>query len=766
MDAEPSAQNPPAKIALPQLWGGVECTVNRVGDCFHDQIERSGHRARLDDLDRFADLGITALRYPILWEKHDGAQCDWSWTDACMERLQKLRIEPLIGLVHHGSGPPHTSLLDPDFSEGLAAHAHRVAQRYPWTRYYNPVNEPLTTARFSCLYGHWYPHRTEVHSFARAVINQCAAVKAAMSAIRSVNPNAQLVQTEDVGKTYSTRELEYQAAFENERRWFSFDLLSGRFAPGHALWDYIVGCGIDEKELQEFRVQPCRPDIFGINYYVVGERFLDQRLERYPQRTHGGNGRHTYADLAAVRVSEAGISGARGILAEAWERYRAPLAITEAHLACTREEQMRWLMDIWHAGRSLRADGADVRAITLWALLGAYDWHCLLTRREDHYEPGAFDLRAPCPRRTGIAATAQSLVRDGDCSHPVLDGQGWWRRPIRFSHPVAQVSGQREIERAAAASFSRPRRGRPRPLLITGATGTLGQAFRRLCDLRGLAYRLVSRAEMDIADGASVRRMLHAVRPWAVVNTAGYVRVDQAELEPQTCFRENTHAAGVLAAACRERDLPLLTYSSDLVFDGSKAQAIETDPVHPLGVYGMSKAQAERLVLQELARSLIVRSCCFFGPWDEYNIVTTTLQKIRAGETVPAICDAALSPTYLPDLVNASLDLLIDGECGMWHLANSGETTWAAFLRRSAEMGGADPDLIVPMPLESFGFRAQRPRASVLASGRGQLLPHWEAALGRYFEDRATHERQQQRALPKGRRAEPATPRVRRASGC
>src|SRR5205814_33206 len=125
----------------------------------------------------------------------------------------ELGIRPIVGLVHHGSGPRHTSLLDPRFPDEVAAFARAVAARYPWVQSYTPVNEPLTTARFSALYGQWYPHRRDGLAFARALLTQCRAVALAMQAIRTVNPAARLVQTEDLGKVYSTPALTYQAEF-------------------------------------------------------------------------------------------------------------------------------------------------------------------------------------------------------------------------------------------------------------------------------------------------------------------------------------------------------------------------------------------------------------------------------------------------------------------------------------------------------------------------------------------------------------------------
>jgi len=184
---------------LPEWWAGVECTVNRVGDDYSDQLERSGHAIRLKDLERLAGLGVRRLRYPILWERTapvDLKTLAWSWPDERMKQLRRLGLQPIVGLVHHGSGPRYTSLLDPEFPEKLAQYAAAVAQRYPWVTEYTPVNEPLTTARFSCLYGHWYPHEHDPLLFAKAFLAQCRGTVLSMRAIRAINSAA--------GRTFAT----------------------------------------------------------------------------------------------------------------------------------------------------------------------------------------------------------------------------------------------------------------------------------------------------------------------------------------------------------------------------------------------------------------------------------------------------------------------------------------------------------------------------------------------------------------------------------
>lgn len=733
----------PLQLPPLELWAGVECTVNRVGNEYFDQLERNGHAKRLDDLDLFAELGIRTMRYPMLWERiapNGLEQVDWSWADERLSHLQRLGIRPIVGLIHHGSGPRHTSLIDPAFAEGLTKFAQAFALRYPWVESYTPLNEPLTTARFSGLYGHWYPHGRDDLTFIRALLTQCRAISLSMAAIREVNLKAQLVQTEDLGKTFSTPLLAYQAELENERRWLSFDLLCGRVNRDHSMWKYLRDLGISGSELEVFLDNPCPPDVMGINHYVTSDRFLDQRLERYPVSSHGGNGRHKYADVEAVRVCAEGSTGTYVLLKEAWERYGLPIAVTEAHLGGTREEQLRWLQEVWDAAQNLRTEGIDVRAVTAWSLLGAYDWNSLVTRATGHYESGVFDLRpafgsiasASHPRPTALAQMLRDLAQGKSHNHPVLDVPGWWHRSLRLLYPPVSCAAE------ATNSTRSIKKGKSvRAIAITGATGTLGTAFARLCEVRGISYRLLSRQEMDITDPASVDAIFTALRPWAVINTAGYVRVDDAEREPDTCRRVNADGATILAQICQKHGVALLTFSSDLVFDGASVSPyLESNPVAPLNVYGQSKAEAEVRVLEACPSALVIRTSAFFGPWDEYNFLTVALRTLAAGKTFVAAQDAVVSPTYVPDLVHASLDLLIDGECGLWHLANSSAVTWADMAHLGAKQADLDVTRIHAVSTQALNLVALRPTYSVLSSERGILLPPLENAISRYFQER------------------------------
>lgn len=280
-----------------------------------------------------------------------------------------------------------------------------------------------------------------------------------------------------------------------------------------------------------------------------------------------------------------------------------------------------------------------------------------------------------------------------------------------------------------------------RPVLITGATGTLGRAFERLCVERHLACLVTTRAELDITSSSSTARTLDRLEPWLVINTAGYVRVDEAEGDRDRCHRENAIGPENLAAACATRDVSLVTFSSDLVFDGEKREPYdEEDAPAPLGVYGQSKHEGEQRVLDRHPGALVVRTSAFFGPWDEHNFVTRSLRALAEGREVRVPAEMVVSPTYVPDLVHATLDLAIDGEAGLWHLANVGSTTWGGLARSAALAEGHAPERVTEVPVEKLGWSARRPTFSALGSVRGHLLPTLEDALRRYHHVRKQEE--------------------------
>ena len=713
-----------------ELWGGAECTVNRTENGFFDQSRATGHDERDDDIDRLASLRLAALRFPLLWERvapDDPEQRDWRWSDARLAALSRHGIRPIAGLVHHGSGPRYTSLLDPGFAPGLAAHAAAAARRYPWISEWTPVNEPLTTARFSALYGLWYPHARDERLFWTALVNQIEGVQLAMAEIRKVIPRARLVQTEDLGRTWATARMAQQAAFDNTRRWMTWDLLCGRVVPGHALWERLSGFGLGE-HLRRLADAPCPPDIIGVNHYLTSDRFLDHRTAAYPAEVVGGNGREAYADVAAVRALDPAPRGLEMALRDAWERYRLPLAVTEVHNGCTREEQLRWTAQAWTTCQSLRGQGIDVRAMTAWALFGNRGWNTLLTE-EGLYEPGAWDVRPEPPRETslgGLLRRLGSAQPDTDASSlpEAVTGAGWWERPLRLHHdPAPRAAPLRDHRRAP----ERPRTAAP--IVILGATGTLGRAFARACHLRNLPCRLISRRELDLARPDLMIEALRALGPWAVINAAGWVRVDEAEGDPQGCMAANAAGAIALAQACDDLALPCISFSSDLVFGADAAEwFVEGDRPAPINVYGRSKSAMEAGVLDLGGRHMVVRTAAFFSPDDVHNFAVHALSRLRGGQPFQA-AGCVVSPTYVPDLCHSVLDLLIDGESGLWHLSNGGAVSWAEFAQRIAFACDLDASLVEQVSGADLGWTAPRPDRCALASERGSPMPSLDAAI-------------------------------------
>lgn len=716
---------------LPEVWGGIECTVNRVGDTYFEQLERLGHIDRPGDLELFAELGIKAIRYPVLWERvapHGLDDADWDWTDRQLDRLRELAIRPIIGLVHHGSGPSDTSLTDPDFPKRLAVFADAVARRYPWLHDYTPVNEPLTTARFSALYGHWYPHYRDDRNFASALLNQARAVVLAMRAIRSVAPEARLIQTDDLGRTYSSPALQYQADFENERRWVTYDLLTGSLTEERPMWHWLRRAGVAAADLQWFLDNPCPPDILGFNTYLSSERYLDDRVEKYPCDKPGTNGTHTYVDILAARVLPESVTGTRGLLNEAWDRYGLPLAITEVHNGGDREEQLRWLDEVWRGAVAARQDGADVRAVTVWALLGLFDWPNLVTRQDNVYEPGVFDVRGLVPRPTAIARMVADLATKGEHRHPVLDIPGWWRRPDRFWYESDAMQGRPGPEALEQSPGTRS----TCPVLVYGQRNELRLAIQEALASRVIPFVVVESHGERSPNLDRIRSAIRQIRPWAMIDAGveHWYRW-QAPGSVQLSRMTSPHLA-VLATVCADHAVPLLSFSSDLVFDGHQSGPyLEDDVVLPVDDIGRSQAMSEIEAMRIHASTLIVRTGPMFGApdsqvstgneWDERNAFASA-QVVDSDEVV--------TPAHREDIVHAALDLLVDGERGIWHLSHGTSMSWEELNRAllgTGQDGGSDR-----LPPDARGRQIESDLPSrALQSEHGHLLPQLSLTIDR-----------------------------------
>ena len=162
--------------------------------------------------------------------------------------------------------------------------------------------------------------------------------------------------------------------------------------------------------------------------------------------------------------------------------------------------------------------------------------------------------------------------------------------------------------------------------------------------------------------------------------------------------------------------------------------------MNPINIYGKSKAAAERLIGNENPDALIVRTSAFFGPWDEHNFIRQVHKQLSQSGRFRVPRDIYVSPTYVPDLVNATLDLLIDDEKGIWHLANNGEVSWAELALWTAHEFNLNRSGIDIVDHHQMNFVAPRPLYSVLRSEKANLLPSLDNALERYFQQSNLYE--------------------------
>ena len=451
-------------------------------------------------------------------------------------------------------------------------------------------------------------------------------------------------------------------------------------------------------------------------------------MENYPPHTHGRNIRDEYADVEAIRVDADAFAGPEVLLTELWEKYKIPIAITEVHLHCHRDEQMRWFNYMWNTATELKKKQVDIRAVTSWAMLGSFGWNKLLTQPHGDYEAGVFDVRSGKLRPLAMTELLKQIANHQTYNHPVLNRRGWWQRNIRILYPSPRTK--------KSSTIVNKHDDKTKPLLIIGKTGTLGKAFARICEIRNIHYRLLGRNEIDISNEKKVAETIAALKPWAVINAAGYVRVDDAETNLENCFSSNSRGPAYLAKYCSENNTRLLNFSSDLVFDGNKKEPyVESDKVCPLNMYGRSKVIAEQNVLRFFPGALIIRTSAFFGPWDDYNFISMLIKSLAGNTAFDVINDVTISPTYVPDLANTSLDLLLDNEQGIWHIANDGEITWAELAKKVAEKLNLNTELIHAKPLREFSLAAERPVYSVLKSDKGIKLPSLNDALERFYAE-------------------------------
>jgi dTDP-4-dehydrorhamnose reductase len=272
-------------------------------------------------------------------------------------------------------------------------------------------------------------------------------------------------------------------------------------------------------------------------------------------------------------------------------------------------------------------------------------------------------------------------------------------------------------------------------ILITGADGQLGHELQRV--LRRHTLVLGIWPEFDLLKPES-RSVIVAARPDVVIHTAAFTDVEGAEREPDLAMTVNGEGTGRIAGAAAETGARLIYVSTDYVFDGTKGIPYEeTDPPHPLNVYGRSKLEGERQALAMCPDTVVVRTSWLYGMQGK-NFVKTIIQLAKELSELRVVADQRGSPTHAGDLAVAIAGLLNLDVRGVVHATGSGDCTWHEFASSIVSLTGRSIP-VRPITTKESGTAVKRPRYSVLANrvlaGLGITLPPWQDALDRFIHE-------------------------------
>jgi dTDP-4-dehydrorhamnose reductase len=279
--------------------------------------------------------------------------------------------------------------------------------------------------------------------------------------------------------------------------------------------------------------------------------------------------------------------------------------------------------------------------------------------------------------------------------------------------------------------------------LVIGAAGQLGAATVAWLNSRrdsreGLEVVALTRAEVDLANGRAVRDAVLGVKPGVILNCAAYNNVDGAEDDASTALDVNAFAPRVLAEAAEETGATLVHYSTDFVFDGKASQPYtEADPARPQSVYGSSKLLGEWFAAHA-PRHYVLRVESLFGGSYVRSSIDRIIASISNGEDTRVFVDRVVTPSYVEDVVSATLGLIEGGaRYGLYHCVNSGETTWYGLAEEIARLLDR-PASLVPVHVADVKMRAQRPQYCALSNRKlaeaGIPMPSWQDSLARYLK--------------------------------
>jgi dTDP-4-dehydrorhamnose reductase len=289
-------------------------------------------------------------------------------------------------------------------------------------------------------------------------------------------------------------------------------------------------------------------------------------------------------------------------------------------------------------------------------------------------------------------------------------------------------------------------------IAVTGAYGQLGG---ELCRMLGPLAEPLDIDTLNLCDGPAVLERMLAIQPAAIINCAAYTQVDKAENEPEKCRAVNATAVGHVAAAAAKLDCPMVQISTDYVFGAvvkNPRPYREDDPCQPQGVYARTKFEGESEAAKH-SKHLIVRTCGLYARASDAKAVNFVKTMLRLGATRPelrVVDDQHCTPTYVPHLARAILALLgVDrsnanpqnlspASWGVYHVTNTGATTWKEFAEEIFRVAGLSV-VVHPITTDEYNAPAARPSYSVLDTSAyhrlgGPAMPDWRAALKEYFE--------------------------------
>ena len=273
-------------------------------------------------------------------------------------------------------------------------------------------------------------------------------------------------------------------------------------------------------------------------------------------------------------------------------------------------------------------------------------------------------------------------------------------------------------------------------ILLLGKSGLLGKALEKT--LSGL-YEISAptHKECDVTNSDMLEKRVTSAKPDIIVNSTGYTAVDDSETHKEEAFKLNSSAVKNLALISKSKNIPLMHFSTDYVFDGEKSEGYsETDSPSPVSVYGTSKAEGEKELMKNTDKFWLIRTAWLYGPGGK-NFVDTIINLAgkNEGQPLKIVNDQIGNPTLSSDLAQAVLGLLKGKSYGIYHMVNGGTCSWYEFAQEIFKILGI-PQKIVPITSEELNRPAKRPKYSILKSSRLPALRHWKEALAEYLKEK------------------------------